>query len=154
MEAELCLALCDDLDQLIRLHDRELDAETLAALRESSFPEGLALLPEGDAATCAAENMRRALTENLTLDELAADFAAIYLNNALGASPYESVWLSDDHLACSAPMFELRDLYAALGEGDPATGWVIRLYLNPLAPWIWLGLPTCSTTTARGPATP
>ncbi len=115
MEAELCRALCDDLDQLIRLHDRELDAETLAALRESSFPEGLALLPEGDAATCAAENMRRALTENLTLDEVAADFAAIYLNNALGASPYESVWLSDDHLACSAPMFELRDLYAAAG---------------------------------------
>jgi len=29
----------------------------------------------------------------------------------------------------------LRDLYATLGEGDPNTGWVIRLYLNPLAPW-------------------
>ncbi len=33
----------------------------------------------------------------------------------------------------------LRDFYATLGEGDPKQGWVIRLYLNPLAPWIWLG---------------
>ena len=33
----------------------------------------------------------------------------------------------------------LRDFYVTLGEGDAKTGWVIRLYLNPLAPWIWLG---------------
>jgi cytochrome c-type biogenesis protein CcmF len=33
----------------------------------------------------------------------------------------------------------LRDLYATLGEGDAEHGWVVRLYLNPLAPWIWLG---------------
>src|SRR5262249_30757057 len=32
----------------------------------------------------------------------------------------------------------LRDFYATLGEGDQNIGWVIRLYLNPLAPWIWL----------------
>jgi cytochrome c-type biogenesis protein CcmF len=38
----------------------------------------------------------------------------------------------------------LRDLYATLGEGDPNTGWVIRLYLNPLAPWIWLGAALCA----------
>ena len=33
----------------------------------------------------------------------------------------------------------LRDLYATLGEGDAEKGWTIRLYYNPLAPWIWLG---------------
>jgi cytochrome c-type biogenesis protein CcmF len=38
----------------------------------------------------------------------------------------------------------LRDLYATLGEGDPTKGWVIRLYLNPLAPWIWLGAALCA----------
>jgi cytochrome c-type biogenesis protein CcmF len=38
----------------------------------------------------------------------------------------------------------LRDLYATLGEGDPQQGWVIRLYLNPLAPWIWLGAALCA----------
>ena len=34
--------------------------------------------------------------------------------------------------------------YATLGEGDRNTGWVIRLYLNPLAPWIWLGAALCA----------
>jgi cytochrome c-type biogenesis protein CcmF len=38
----------------------------------------------------------------------------------------------------------LRDLYAALGEGNPQTGWTVRLYLNPLAPWIWLGAALCA----------
>ncbi|MBS0550307.1 MAG: heme lyase CcmF/NrfE family subunit, partial [Proteobacteria bacterium] len=38
----------------------------------------------------------------------------------------------------------LRDLYATLGEGDAQQGWVIRLYLNPLAPWIWLGAALCA----------
>ena len=38
----------------------------------------------------------------------------------------------------------LRDLYATLGEGDAAAGWVVRLYLNPLAPWIWLGAALCA----------
>ena len=38
----------------------------------------------------------------------------------------------------------LRDLYATLGEGDPQQGWVVRLYDNPLAPWIWLGAALCA----------
>src|SRR5262249_50222329 len=31
------------------------------------------------------------------------------------------------------------DLYAVLGEADGKGGWTVRLYYNPLAPWIWLG---------------
>ena len=31
------------------------------------------------------------------------------------------------------------DIYAVLGDGDGKGGWTIRLYYNPLAPWIWLG---------------
>ena len=115
MQSELGAVLADDLDQLIRLHDRELDAATLAALKESSFPLGLALQPSGEAGEMACANMSAAVWGDLSLDDLAADYAAIYLNNSLGASPYESVWLSDDHLACAAPMFELRDIYAAAG---------------------------------------
>ena len=38
----------------------------------------------------------------------------------------------------------LRDLYATLGEGDAMNGWVVRLYYNPLAPWIWLGAAMCA----------
>ena len=115
MQSELRTALADDLDQLIRLHDRELDAATLAALKNSAFPLGLALQPSGEAGEMACANMLAAVQGDSSLDELAADYAAIYLNNSLGASPYESVWLSDDHLACAAPMFELRDIYAEVG---------------------------------------
>ncbi|WP_434515687.1 molecular chaperone [Dechloromonas sp. ARDL1] len=115
MENELFVALADDLDQLIRLHDRELEGALIGALRSADFPHGLALPPAGDDGRAAYANMADALNEEESLDELAADFAAIYLNNSLGASPYESVWLSDDHLACAAPMFELRELYAAAG---------------------------------------
>jgi cytochrome c-type biogenesis protein CcmF len=38
----------------------------------------------------------------------------------------------------------LRDIYATLGEGDAEKGWTIRLYWNPLAPWIWLGAGLCA----------
>ena len=38
----------------------------------------------------------------------------------------------------------LRDLYAALGEGDADKGWTVRLYYNPLAPLIWLGAALCA----------
>jgi cytochrome c-type biogenesis protein CcmF len=33
----------------------------------------------------------------------------------------------------------LADLYATIGESDGKGGWTVRLYHNPLAPWIWLG---------------
>ncbi len=33
----------------------------------------------------------------------------------------------------------LADLYAVIGEGDDAQGWTVRLYHNPLVPWIWIG---------------
>lgn len=116
MQAELRQALAEDLDQLIRLHDRELDSETLAALWAADFPNGLALRPVSEVAETAYGHMQRALRdESGEIDRLAADFAAIYLNNRFGASPYESVWLSDDHLACAAPMFELRERYARAG---------------------------------------
>ena len=115
MEAELRNARVEDLDQLIRLHDRELDAEILAALKVAAFPNGLALSAADEAGRTAHSNMAAALHDMPTLDELAADYAAIYLNNRFGASPYESVWLSDEHLACDRSMFELREIYAAAG---------------------------------------
>jgi cytochrome c-type biogenesis protein CcmF len=38
----------------------------------------------------------------------------------------------------------LRDIYGTLGEGDASKGWTVRLYSNPLAPWIWLGAALCA----------
>jgi len=33
----------------------------------------------------------------------------------------------------------LADVYAVVGDPDGKGGWVLRLYWNPLVPWIWLG---------------
>ncbi|HKK29874.1 MAG TPA: heme lyase CcmF/NrfE family subunit, partial [Alphaproteobacteria bacterium] len=33
----------------------------------------------------------------------------------------------------------MADLYAVIGEGDPQSGWAVRLYHNPLVPWMWIG---------------
>jgi len=33
----------------------------------------------------------------------------------------------------------LSDVYAVIGDADPNGGYVLRLYHNPLVPWIWLG---------------
>ncbi|MCL2830661.1 MAG: molecular chaperone TorD family protein [Betaproteobacteria bacterium] len=131
LDAPLRAALAEDLEQLIRLHDRELDEITLKALSEVSFPENFALLPRAgtdllhQALNASAPKTRDrpqgqgGANENPApsqfLDLLAADYAAIYLSCAFGASPYESVWLSEDHLACEQPMFELREIYARHG---------------------------------------
>ena len=127
LPAELRGALVDDLDQLIRLHDRELDGATLHALKAVEFPAGLALAADSASGEQAYANLAAALAAlpaeppPAVLDELAADYAAIYLNNSLGASPYESVWLDDEHLSCQRPMFELREIYA--GAGFRAADW-------------------------------
>ncbi len=33
----------------------------------------------------------------------------------------------------------IRDLYVVLGDPRDGGGWVVRAYVNPLAPFIWLG---------------
>jgi cytochrome c-type biogenesis protein CcmF len=33
----------------------------------------------------------------------------------------------------------IRDLYIVLGEGNLNKGWIVRIYLNPLVAWIWIG---------------
>jgi cytochrome c-type biogenesis protein CcmF len=33
----------------------------------------------------------------------------------------------------------IADVYAVLGDGDGNGGWTVRLYYNPLAPFIWFG---------------
>ncbi|MDP2795422.1 MAG: molecular chaperone TorD family protein [Sulfurisoma sp.] len=118
---EALAELADDAETLARLHDRELDAATIAALREVGFPDNLALLPPSAEAVDAWAAMRAALSsipnppQAADLDALAVEYAAIYLTGAYGASPAESVWLDQDHIACQQPMFELREIYQAAG---------------------------------------
>ena len=131
ISGEFADAIADDLETLALLQDRELSAEVIAGLRGMAFPENLGLRPQDERARQAFELMERAVRSlpveggeavpDRLLDQLAADYAAIYLNGSLGASPYESVWVSDDHLACQDAMFQLRELYAAHGlqAADP-----------------------------------
>lgn len=114
-------ALADDAESLAALHDRELDVGMIDALRQVGFPSSLGLLPAKSHAEEVWRFMAAAVAElpaapdTALLDELAADYAAIYLTGACGASPCESVWLDDERLTCQTPMFALRDLYAAAG---------------------------------------
>lgn len=108
----------DDAETLARLHDRELDAATLIALKEIGFPDNLALLPQDEESRAAWQFMRNAVSSAPTfreIDELAAEYAAIYLTGSYGISPCESVWLDEDRLTCREPMFALREIYKAAG---------------------------------------
>lgn len=118
-----------DLMTLAQLHDRELNEAAIACLQKEGFPGSLAFRLESARAkelliTLAPilEEMR--LDDARQRDDLAADFAAIYLTHGLGASPCESVWLDDDNLTMQQPMFEVRQSYACLGLRAP--DWRIR----------------------------
>lgn len=126
LTGELAAALAEDAEALAALHDRELTAEMLAALREVGFPQNLGLLPVGERSLEAWRLMAAALAETdaVELDPLAVDYAAIYLSGAYGALPCESVWTDDDHLVCQEAMFALRAVYAEAGLA--ATDWRCR----------------------------
>lgn len=114
-----CTACALDLVTLAQLHDRELDEQMVAALRAERFPLGLGLRLDSAEGREVSDAFADVI-DGLSLasphgDDLAADFAAIYLTHAIGASPCESVWLDDDGLAMQAPMFEVREAYARRG---------------------------------------
>jgi TorA maturation chaperone TorD len=125
LNAEVAAALAEDAATLALLHDRELTPAVMAELKRIRFPENLGLSPTGEASLGSFEMMRMAVAslpeipDAGILDELAADFAGIYLTGAYGASPSESFWLSDDHLVCQEAMFDLRALYAERGLAAP-----------------------------------
>lgn len=113
--------VCADLELLALLHDREPDAGLLARLKDGEFPRTLGLrLTSGEQRACAdfmAQSLAElpAELEQSLLDELAADFAAIYLNHGIQASPCESVWLDEEHLTRQQPMFQVREWYKQYG---------------------------------------
>ncbi|OUD13112.1 TorD/DmsD family molecular chaperone [Thioflexithrix psekupsensis] len=106
-----------DLELFALLHDREPTAELLTQLSTANFPYSLGLHLQSARGQDCCQLMQTALTalpNPLTqevLDELAADFAAIYLNHQYQASPCESVWLDEDGLMRQEPMFKVRKWY-------------------------------------------
>jgi len=123
-------AVAEDLRLLAHLHDRELDGATLSALRSAVFPDNLALVLEGEPAREAMQLLRSALGQleadagPETMDLLAVDYAAIYLNHTLRAAPNESVWIDEEELAMQTPMFEVREWMAR--HGLTVENWRVR----------------------------
>lgn len=118
--AEWRKALAQDLRELALLHSGELDAASARALVDAAYPDGLAISLTTDDAQAALELMRQvvaalAQASEADLDELAADFAAIYLNGAYHTPTNESGWLDDDGLARQGPMFAVREWYRRYG---------------------------------------
>ena len=121
----------EDLRALAWLHTQERPPEVLAALYASGFPATLTLVGADAAEAQAMDAALRALASSRceedapgalpasSADELAADYAAIYLTHHIQASPYESVWLDEDHLLLQGPTFAVREAYREHGLGAP-----------------------------------
>jgi len=114
-------AISTDLTTLAVLHDREPDSESLARLRQAPFQDWLGLRltkPESGQALAFFDEALAGLPEPLdevSLDELAADFARIYLGYRYKVAATESVWLTEENLVMQEPMFEIREAYAHYG---------------------------------------
>lgn len=120
-------AVSQDLAQLAVLHDREADKALIEALREVNFPHNLGLvldtkfedqeegmLTPSQIFSKTLEALPKEIDQDTT-NLLAVDYADIYLNHSLHASPFESVWLDEDHLLQQEPMFQIRDWYERYG---------------------------------------
>ncbi len=120
-------AVSQDLQQIAALHDKEADADLISALKDVNFPYnlGMVIADQEDDKTRGifkpqrfVETALHELPEELdqtTLDQLAVDYADIYLNHSLHASPFESVWLDEDHLIQQEPMFQIREWFERYG---------------------------------------
>ncbi len=107
-------AAADDLALLSRLCEREIDLDFLTKLGELDFPDGLGLTLVGPTSEKARGLLRRSITaitqsgDASTFDELAADYAAIFLTNAYNTPSSESPWIDDDGLERQGPSHEIR----------------------------------------------
>ncbi|MCW8929060.1 MAG: molecular chaperone TorD family protein [Gammaproteobacteria bacterium] len=130
------IRVAEDLNMLATLHDREPDSDLLAELKKIDFPFCLTLTSEkhSDSETMvladamfllqqSLENLTVPVEQNI-LDDLAADYASIYLNHNISASPEESVWLDEDSLICQQSMFDVRTWYENYGLEIP--NWRLR----------------------------
>lgn len=122
--------VAEDFLLLATLHDREPDTELLQQLKSIDFPHCLTFVPDSGPSAEAISLLHQTLSvmpENSDqgiMDELAADYASIYLNHKISASPLESVWLDEDSLMCQTSMFQVRTWFESHGLGIP--DWRLR----------------------------
>lgn len=131
-----CTEVSQDLQQIAVLHDREASKVLIMALREVDFPYNLGFpvimsnktdnneWVEPDKFFASALETLPETIDQQVLDQLAVDYADIYLNHSLHASPFESVWLDEDHLIQQEPMFKIREWYQRYGLSS--SDWRVR----------------------------
>ncbi len=113
--------IADDLALLGLLHGQELTAETLAQLRSADPADWFAMAPDGEDFRQGVALLRQGLAsvaelpDRAALEDLAAEYAAIYLTFAYHAAPTESVWRDPDGLERQGPMFAVRQRFARHG---------------------------------------
>ncbi len=114
---DFCAATAGDLLVLAGLHREEINADKLAEMKRLNFPDALAFRLQSEFGRQALSLLSNALGElpeqpdAAVIDELAVDYASIYLNNSFGAFPAESVWIDEDSLTMQEPMFQIREWY-------------------------------------------
>lgn len=126
---QLATVIAEDLALLAGIQDRELDLESIELMHELGFPLCLHFTPRGELAGEAFTVLKEAMhalrsPDTEVLDELAADYADIYLNHSIQASPLESVWLDEEGLTMQEPMFQVREWYRRFGMA--AENWRVR----------------------------
>lgn len=115
---DFCRLVAEDLRTLAMLHDRELDRTRIEALQRSDNHDFLGLALTGTRGKEILAFWQHGIDQipnqpsEHDLDQLAADYAAIYLNNSFQVSPCESVWLDEESLTMQEPMFQIRNWYA------------------------------------------
>ncbi len=125
-DALLLGAFAAGLDILARLHDREPEEELIEGLKESPLAEWFSLFSREEAAAefDAAVAELSGMLDQAALDDLAVEFADIYLTHNYRASPASSVWLTDDSTDRQEPMFLVRGWYDHYGVKVP--NWRVR----------------------------
>ncbi|MGD9669817.1 MAG: molecular chaperone [Hyphomicrobiaceae bacterium] len=114
-------ALAQDFRLLGALNDREPTADLLEELRSARAEDWFAVKATSELLAGAYRLLDAALDAMpypigaSTLDELAADYASIYLIHSFRAPPTESPWLDKDQLERQEPMFEIAQWYRRYG---------------------------------------
>ena len=125
-KAELLLLIADGLDLLARLHDREPDVALISGLRDNPVASWFGLFADqakADEFDASIASLPLALDADI-LDDLAAEYADIYLTHGYRAAPSASVWLTEERAERQEPMFTVRKWYDHYGIKVP--DWRIR----------------------------
>ncbi|HMQ40633.1 MAG TPA: molecular chaperone TorD family protein [Paracoccus sp. (in: a-proteobacteria)] len=128
--AEMLTPVAEGMGLLIRLLDREADADLIAGLNSMGAGGFFAALLPGETGAEIARVLDATLaeiedpTDPDMLDELAADYADCFLTHGRRLSPNGSVWMTEERLERQEPMFAVRDWYAHYGLETP--NWRIR----------------------------